>query len=130
MFTGIIEEVGRVLSLQDAKGKRRLTIGANQVTRELKKGESIAVSGVCLTAVDIAPDHFGADLASETVTRTSLARLRPQSLVNLELPARADSRLGGHVVQGHVDGVARLVSLRRIEGGEDYWLTVEIPVDL
>ena len=60
MFTGIIEEVGRVLSLQDAKGKRRLTIGASQVTRELKKGDSIAVSGVCLTVVDSAPDHFGA----------------------------------------------------------------------
>jgi riboflavin synthase len=130
MFTGIIEEVGRVLSLQDADGKRRLTISAAQVTRELKKGDSVAVSGVCLTAVHIAGNRFGADLAAETVARTSLSRLQPQSLVNLELPTRADSRLGGHVVQGHVDGVARLLSLERLPNAEDYWLTIEIPAAL
>lgn len=130
MFTGIIEEVGRVLALEDASGKRRLTISAAQVTRELKKGDSVAVSGVCLTAVDVADDRFGADLAAETVARTSLSRLEPQSLVNLELPTRADSRLGGHVVQGHVDGVARLLSLDRLPNAEDYWLTIEIPAEL
>ena len=130
MFTGIIEEVGHVLSFEDSKGKRRLTIGATQVTRELKKGDSVAVSGVCLTAVDIAADRFATDLAAETVARTSLSRLRPGSLVNLELPVRADSRMGGHVVQGHIDGVGRLVSLERMKGGDDYWLSVEIPSDL
>jgi riboflavin synthase len=130
MFTGIIEEVGRVLSFQDVDGKRRLLVSATQVTHELKKGDSVAVSGVCLTAVEIADDKFGADLAAETVARTSLSRLQPQSLVNLELPTRADSRMGGHVVQGHVDGVARLASLDQIKNAEDYWLTIEIPPDL
>jgi riboflavin synthase len=130
MFTGIIEEVGRVISFQDANGKRRLIIGATQVTPELKKGDSIAVSGVCLTAVDIAADRFAADLAAETVARTSLSQLQPGSLVNLELPTRADSRMGGHVVQGHVDGVGSMVSLDRTPAGDDYWLSVEIPPEL
>ncbi|HZQ91123.1 MAG TPA: riboflavin synthase [Terriglobales bacterium] len=131
MFTGLIEEVGKVLRLEDAPGgARRLTIGARQVTRELKKGDSVAVSGVCLTAVDIAPASFAADLAAETIARTSFTRLRPDALVNLELPAKVGSRLGGHIVQGHVDGTARLVTLERVPKAHDYWLTVEIPAGL
>ncbi len=131
MFTGLIEEVGKVLRLEDAPGgARRLTIGARQVMRELKKGDSVAVSGVCLTAVDIAPASFAADLAAETIARTSFTRLRPDALVNLELPAKVGSRLGGHIVQGHVDGTARLVTLERVPKAHDYWLTVEIPAGL
>ena len=130
MFTGLIEEVGRVLSFVEQRGRRRLTIAASQVTRELRQGDSVAVSGVCLTAVHILRNRFAAELAAETVARTSLAQLRPGSLVNLELPARADGRLGGHVVQGHVDGVAKLISLEKTEGGEDYWLRAEIPSEL
>ena len=130
MFTGLIEEVGRVLSFAEKRGRRRLTIAASQVTRELRQGDSVAVSGVCLTAIHIVRNRFAAELAAETVARTSLAQLRPGSLVNLELPARADGRLGGHVVQGHVDGVARLISLEKIEGGEDYWLRAQIPNEL
>ena len=131
MFTGIIEEVGRVLAFDEGRDGRRLTIGASHVTRELKKGDSVAVSGVCLTAVEVSPDRFAADLAAETVARTSLARLRPGALVNLELPALAGDRLGGHIVQGHVDGVGRLVSLAAAApGSEDYWLRVAIPTEL
>src|ERR1051326_2679929 len=130
MFTGIIEEVGKVLSLAESGGKKRLTVGSTQLVRELKKGGSIAVSGVCLTAVDIHRDSFTADLAHETVARTSFSRLAPQAVVNLELPTRADGRLGGHIVQGHVDGVGKLVSLERVEGGEDFWMAIEIPADL
>jgi len=130
MFTGLIEEVGRVLSFAEKRGRRRLTIAAAQVTRELRQGDSVAVSGVCLTAIHILRNRFAAELAAETVARTSLAQLRPGSLVNLELPARADGRLGGHVVQGHVDGVARLISLEKNKGGEDYWLRAEIPAEL
>jgi riboflavin synthase len=130
MFTGIIEEVGRVLSLVESGGKKRLTVSSTQLVRELKKGGSIAVSGVCLTAVDIDRDSFTADLAHETVARTSFSRLAPQAVVNLELPTRADGRLGGHIVQGHVDGVGKLVSLERVEGAEDFWMDIEIPADL
>lgn len=130
MFTGIIEEIGKVLSLTDIGGKRRLTVRSTHLVKELAKGSSIAVSGVCLTAVEMAADSFSADLAHETVARTSFSRLRPQAVVNLELPARAGSRLGGHIVQGHVDGVGKLLSLERVENAEDYWLSVEIPSDL
>ncbi len=130
MFTGLIEDVGRVVGLNAHAGKQRLTIESPTLSRQLGLGDSIAVSGVCLTAVDISDSTFGADLAPETLARTSLARLPAGALVNLELPARADSRLGGHIVQGHVDGVATLVSLERIAQSEDYWLEIELPADL
>src|SRR5512142_2676861 len=130
MFTGIIEEVGKVLSLKDVGGKKRLTVSSHQLVRELKKGGSIAVSGVCLTAIDIDRDSFTADLAHETVARTSFSRLRQNAVVNLELPTRADGRLGGHIVQGHVDGVGKLISLERVEGAEDFWLEIDVPADL
>ena len=80
MFTGIIEETGKVLSLKDVDGKKRLTVGSSQLVRDLKKGDSIAVSGVCLTAIVIGRDSFGADLAHETVERTSFTRLRPDAI--------------------------------------------------
>jgi riboflavin synthase len=132
MFTGLIEEVGKVLRLEDEPGggTRRLTVGARGVTRELAKGDSVAVSGVCLTAVEVGRESFAADLAAETIARTSFTRLRPDALVNLELPAKAGSRLGGHIVQGHVDGVAKLVALDRVPNADDYWLTVDIPAEL
>ncbi len=130
MFTGIIEEVGRVAAVKDVGGTRRLTVAASQVARELKKGDSVAVSGVCLTAVDISADGFRADLAAETVARTSFARIAEGALVNLELPTKAGERIGGHVVQGHVDGMGKLLELARVEGGDDYWLRVEIPAGL
>ncbi len=130
MFTGLIEEVGRVTSIREIEGKRRLTIEAHDITRELKKGDSVAVSGVCLTAVDLKPDFLGADLAAETWMRTSFSRIREGALVNLELPMRADGRMGGHIVQGHVDGTGTFLELDRIQGAEDYWLHIEIPPEL
>jgi riboflavin synthase len=133
MFTGLIEEVGRVQRLEKAADESRptrLAVSASLLMPELRKGSSIAVSGVCLTAVGVAPDSFAADLAAETVARTSFARIAEGTEVNLELPMRAGERMGGHIVQGHVDGVARLVSLEKIEGGEDYWLRCEIPAGL
>lgn len=133
MFTGLIEEVGRVQRVEKATDEARVTrlvVAASQLTQELKKGASICVSGVCLTAVEVAPDSFAADLAAETVARTSFARIAEGTEVNLELPMRAGGRMGGHVVQGHVDGVAKLLALEKIEGGEDYWLRVEIPAEL
>jgi riboflavin synthase len=130
MFTGLIEEVGRVWRIEESKGKRRLGVSASRVVRELKKGDSVAVSGVCLTAVEVKPKFFAADLAAETWARTSFSRAREGALVNLELPMRADGRLGGHLVQGHVDGVGKILSQEKIAGGEDYWLRIEIPSEL
>lgn len=130
MFTGLIEEVGRIQNVTDNNGTKRIAVAAAQTTRELKVGDSVAVNGVCLTALDITPISFQADLAQETVSRTSLAHLKPDALVNLELPTKAGARLGGHVVQGHVDGVGELLSLQKIAGSQDWQLVVEVPAGL
>ena len=130
MFTGIIEEVGKVLKLEERHGTERLTVSTRKLVRELKKGASIAVSGVCLTAVEIHRDRVRFDLAAETVARTSFSRLRPGALLNLELPVKYGERMGGHVVQGHVDGVGKFLGLERIPGADDYWLKVQVPKDL
>jgi len=130
MFTGLIEEVAKVKSLTAGDGTRRLTVAATRLPREMKKGDSISVSGVCLTAVALSRSSFSADLAVETLARTSLSRLKPGALVNLELPMKADGRMGGHIVQGHVDGVGRFLGLEKIKGKDDYWLRLEIPADL
>ena len=130
MFTGIIEEVGRVLRFDEHGGMRRLTVSSTRLVREVEKGDSIAVSGVCLTAVEITEESFSADLAAETIARTSLSRLAPGALVNLELPARAGDRMGGHIVQGHVDGTGKLLRLEKIAGGDDYWLEIRLPSGL
>jgi len=132
MFTGIIQETGSVQSLQQRHGSpgTRITISAPKILAELNTGDSVAVSGVCLTAVDITPNSFSADLAEETLKRTSLGSLHQGSVVNLELPARPMDRLGGHVVQGHVDGTARLLSVAPVAGRDDRRLALELPSHL
>jgi len=130
VFTAIFEEVGRVTRVANKNGKRRLTVSASRLVRELNQGNSIAVSGVCLTAVEITPKSFSADLAGETWNRTSFSRIKKGAMVNLELPMRANGRFGGHIVQGHVDGIGRFVALDRIPGAGDYWLQIEIPAEL
>ncbi|HKV92987.1 MAG TPA: riboflavin synthase [Candidatus Angelobacter sp.] len=135
MFTGLIQETGEVAELQripSEKGETvtRIIVKAKQVLRELRTGDSVAVSGVCLTALEIGEQQFSADLAQETLERTSLLRLKPGALVNLELPARAQDRMGGHVVQGHVDGTAKIASLEKIKYRDDWRLVVEIPEEL
>jgi riboflavin synthase len=127
MFTGIIEEVGRVTRIERRGENRRITIGAKNVPKELKAGDSVAVSGVCLTAIDIKAESFGADLAPETWARTSFSRMQEGALVNLELPMKADGRFGGHIVQGHVDGVGKLIGLERIAGSDNFWLRIALP---
>jgi len=111
MFTGIIEQTGTLVSLTDRGGVRRLTVEAPGIAGRLREGDSLAVSGVCLTALDVDPAYFHADLAQETLDRTSLGSLAPGAKVNLELPTAAGSPLGGHVVQGHVDGTGLLAAL-------------------
>jgi len=130
MFTGIIEEVGRVTSIKNENDNRRLTVSSTQLVKELKTGDSMAVSGVCLTAVEIKPHSVGFDLAEETWNRTSFSRIKPGALVNLELPMRADGRFGGHIVQGHVDGTGKFVALDVVPGTDNFWLRIEIPTDL
>ena len=130
MFTGIIEEVGRIVRIDQQGENRRIHIEAAAVTKELKTGDSCAVSGVCLTALDITPTSFCADLAPETWVRTSFSRITPGASVNLELPLAAHGRLGGHIVQGHVDGVGRLEAMEPIEGGDGYWLHIQIPAEI
>jgi riboflavin synthase len=130
MFTGIVEEVGKVTSIRQERGTRRMTVSAANLIKELKSGDSIAVSGVCLTAVDLKPSSVGFDLADETWNRTSFSRIHEGALVNLELPMRADGRFGGHIVQGHVDGTGEFVALDRLPGADDYLLHIRIPAGL
>lgn len=130
MFTGIVEEVGRVTSIEQKGENRRITITASNTPKELQPGNSVAVSGVCLTALDIKPGSFCADLAPETWQLTSFSRMHEGALVNLELPMKADGRFGGHIVQGHVDGVGKLISLQRIADSENYWLHIEMPREI
>jgi len=130
MFTGIVEEVGKVASIEQRGENRRITVEAANTPKELREGNSVAVSGVCLTALDIKPNSFCADLAPETWVRTSFSRIHEGALVNLELPMKADGRFGGHIVQGHVDGVGKLIAFDRIADSENWWLHIEIPPDV
>jgi riboflavin synthase len=127
MFTGIVEELGHVTRIDQRGENRRITITAQNAPQELKSGDSIAVSGVCLTAVEIRAGSFCADLAPETWARTSFSRMHEGALVNLELPMKADGRFGGHIVQGHVDGVGEVLALERIADSENFWLRIQLP---
>jgi len=130
MFTGIIEEVGRVSAITVHGEQRRVTIACAKILPELQVGDSVSVSGTCLTAVEILAESFSADLAQETWRRTSFARLKKGALVNLELPMRADGRFDGHVVQGHVDGAGTVISFAPVAGGNDYELAINVPSEL
>jgi riboflavin synthase len=130
MFTGIIEEVGRIRSIDQKGENRRIVIEANKTPKQLHTGDSCAVSGVCLTALDITSTSFAADLAPETWVRTSLSRIHPGARVNLELPLAATGRLGGHIVQGHVDGVGKLEAFEPIADSDGYWLHIQVAPEL
>ncbi len=125
MFTGIIEELGEVLAVESFLDGARLRIRANALIDGARVGESIAVSGVCLTMVSIAAGEFAADLAAETLRRTTLGGLRPGDPVNLERPLRLDDRLGGHIIQGHVDGVGVITAVT--PEGDGIWMEIAPP---
>ncbi len=124
MFTGIVEEVGRVKRVEGT----RLTFEARTTLEGTRLGDSIAVNGACLTAVELDADSFAVDVTPETLRRTNLGSLRPGDRVNLERPLAANGRLGGHFVQGHVDGIGRLVSLE--PEGASLIATIEAPPGL
>ena len=130
MFTGIIEEVGRFSGIRQRGEVRRITIAAGRTPKELRTGDSVAVSGVCLTALDVKPGSFAADLAPETWVRTSFSQASEGGQVNLELPMKADGRFGGHIVQGHVDGVGKVTAFDRIADSENWWLQIELPAEV
>jgi riboflavin synthase len=129
MFTGIIEELGAVESVEGRAAGARLRVHCQRVLEDMTEGASIAVNGVCLTAVDLRPDSFAADLAPETLRRSNLGDLRALSRVNLERPLSPGGRLSGHIVQGHVDGTGEFLSLETL-GHENWWLKVRVPNEL
>jgi riboflavin synthase len=125
MFTGIIEEVGEIVQIEDAGDFRTIGVAGHHVFDDLATGSSIAVNGVCLTVRSTSNQMFSAEMSRETLDRTSLGNLRKGTIVNLERPMRADSRFGGHIVQGHVDGVGRI---RQFDRQNDAWnLEVDFP---
>jgi riboflavin synthase len=129
VFTGIIEELGVVEAVEPVQGGARLRLAARLVTGDLKEGDSVSVSGVCLTAVDLRKGGFAADVSPETLKRSTLAGLTPGAMVNLERALTPTARMGGHIVQGHVDGVGEIESLEP-SGAEGWWMWVRAPEEL
>ncbi len=129
MFTGIVEELGRVVEVQPGVTGARMTVECTRILDDATVGASIAVNGACVTAVELRTDRFSADLAPETLKRTNLGALRAGAAVNLERPLRAQGRLDGHFVLGHVDGAAEIVSLEAL-GDDNWWLRVRVPREL
>ena len=140
-----MKKLEKISKITQGGENRRITITAEDIPKQLGTGHSVSVSGVCLTALDIRSNSFCADLAPETWARTSFSRVREGALVNLELPMKADGRFGGHIVQGHVDGIGKLIELERIVNtetrdpensytesrhSENWWLHIEIPPEI
>jgi riboflavin synthase len=141
MFTGITEQVGQIESLEHGQDGGRLRISFrgtatpgsapesdSEIAVSTKLGDSISVNGCCLTVVEFNADHFSADLSGETLRRTNFGEKKPGQVVNLERPLAAGARLGGHFMQGHVDGIGRVTRL--VPEGENWWLSVRVPQEL
>jgi len=128
MFTGIVEHVGRIESLERNAQGGRLRVHAGPLATSLAVAGSVAVNGCCLTVIERAGETFAADLSAETLRRTALGEMKPGARVNLERPLTAGKELGGHFVQGHVDGVGRVTRLQ--PEGANWWLGVRVPAEL
>jgi riboflavin synthase len=128
VFTGIIEELGRIAVVEKRDSGARITIAAEIVTSDIGEGASIAVNGVCLTAIDVSSESFAADVSPETLTRTTLGNLAPNSPVNLERAMLPTTRFGGHIVQGHVDGKGTFLSAE--QQGDFYTVKIGFPDEL
>lgn len=127
MFTGLVQDLGRIISADQSDDGAKVTV-QTELASELSEGDSVAVNGVCLTATEVGDGSFAADVMNETLSRTSLAAVRPGAGVNLELPLRPSDRLGGHVVQGHVDGLGTIVEVR--DDGFSREIRVEVSPEL
>jgi riboflavin synthase len=127
LFTGLVQDLGRIVSADQSDDGAKVTV-QTELAGELSEGDSVAVNGVCLTATEVGEGSFTADVMNETLARTSLAAIRPGAGVNLELPLRPSDRLGGHVVQGHVDGLGTIVEVR--DDGFSRGIRVEVSPEL
>jgi riboflavin synthase len=125
MFTGLVQELGRVTDISKLESSAVLTINAPNTAQKLAKGDSVAINGVCLTAIEVSRDSFSADVMVQTLRMTNLGNLQAGSSVNVELSARLDSFMGGHIVQGHVDGLAKVAERSPGEKWEKF--VVQIP---
>lgn len=123
MFTGIVEEIGRIKTLKKSTKSASLTIGGNSIFSDLKLGDSVAVNGVCLTVAQIYQKQFTADVMNETLIRSSLGQLKIGSYVNLERAMSANSRFGGHIVSGHIDGIGKISAIKKDEIAT--WYTIK-----
>lgn len=128
MFTGIIEELGKVSAIEKQPDAIRLTIACKEVLSDLKRGDSISCSGTCLTAIEIDDQGFTADVMLETIRRSSLDGVKVGDPINLERAMNATTRFGGHIVQGHVDGVGEVVSREKSDNWD--WVKIRLPKDL
>ena len=128
MFTGIIEELGSVRSIEERGENARIVIAARVVTEDTSQGDSISVNGVCLTALDVQRDSFAADVSRETLLRSTLGRLKPGAPVNLERAVTPATRLGGHIVQGHVDARGQLAGVE--DHGESWTIRIAYPKEI
>ncbi len=128
MFTGIVEELGRISAIERGEAGARFVVEASVVTSDISNGDSIAVNGVCLTALDAKPGSFAADVSPETLNRTTLDRLSVGSRVNLERAVTPATRLGGHIVQGHVDG--RGTYLEAFDEGDFWTVRIGFPTEM
>ena len=123
MFTGIVEEIGEVISVKSGTKSSVLEIQGNLIFHDLKQGDSVAVNGVCLTVTSLKKNMFTADVMNETLMRSSLKSIKPGTLVNLERAMLANGRFGGHVVSGHIDGTGDIVNI--VREGNAVWFTVK-----
>lgn len=125
MFTGLVEEIGKIVKIELLPGGKKVRVLASEILGDLKIDDSIAINGVCLTATKLESDGFWADAVGETLDKTSLAFLKEGSEVNVERALRLSDRLGGHIVQGHVNGVAEIVAITK--RGDNYLLEINVP---
>ena len=128
MFTGIIEELGKIASLEKHAEGAKIRIAANIVTNDTNEGDSIAVNGVCLTALDVKPNGFTADVSQETLDKSTLGRLKAGAKVNLERAVTPSTRLGGHIVQGHVDSRGKFV--QAVQSGDFWTVRIAFPKEI
>jgi len=128
MFTGLIEEIGQITRIDPIAGGKKIRVLASKILDDIKVDDSIAINGVCLTATKIEQDGFWADAVGETLNKTTLVNMRVGAQVNVERALKLSDRLGGHLVQGHVNGIATITQINKL--GENYFLEINIPREL